>query len=253
MLVGVLAGLAVWGSTFTLTETISRSVELAYKAGMSTYLVGEVAHRVDDVTAALDQQPGERGAATEVASDMTRLEAAMHDLPAVLDENDLLLFRQLEPRRPASTALRPRVAGRSRKACGPCRVVPRRRGCGRLLEQVLDNLLRNAICYTGSSPIRRVRVTAVGQRHLVRFSVADTGPGVPSGERARVFEPFFRIEPRAGRGVGLGLATVRRIVESLGGATGVDDNPGGGAVFWFTLPVGGTSAPTDTRGSMRPA
>ena len=118
-----------------------------------------------------------------------------------------------------------------------------------LLVVVLDNLLRNAIRYMGDRPLRRVTVTVARDGAVARLCVIDTGPGVPAEARARIFEPFFRLEPRQQGGAGLGLATAKRIVEAHGGAIGVEDAPGGGARFWVTLPL--ESAPTgqsSTRG-----
>lgn len=73
----------------------------------------------------------------------------------------------------------------------------------------------------------------------VRFEVEDTGPGLPPGTEERVFEPFVQLEAnRRGReGVGLGLATARRLVEAHGGEIGVTSRPALGCCFWFTLPA----------------
>ena len=72
------------------------------------------------------------------------------------------------------------------------------------------------------------------------MDVADHGPGIPSDLGERVFEPFFRIESERTRGIpgtGVGLAVCRGIVEAHGGRIWVEANPGGGALFRFTLPT----------------
>jgi two-component system sensor histidine kinase KdpD len=106
------------------------------------------------------------------------------------------------------------------------------------VEQVLVNLIDNALEYTpAGSPIDLI-ATAVDGRMVVE--VADRGPGVPAGAEGRVFEKFFRAH-RAGegrRGIGLGLAVCRGIVEAHGGSIDVGSREGGGAVFRFALPVG---------------
>ncbi|SHM51929.1 sensor histidine kinase [Cryptosporangium aurantiacum] len=106
-----------------------------------------------------------------------------------------------------------------------------------MLCQVLDNLIGNALKYT--APGRPPRV-AVGSRRIEggwRIEVADRGIGIPFVEREGVFDAFHRGDGSAGfSGSGLGLAICRRIVERHGGTIGIDDNPEGGSVFWFTLP-----------------
>jgi two-component system sensor histidine kinase KdpD len=111
-----------------------------------------------------------------------------------------------------------------------------------LLEQVLVNLLENAIKYSpAASPIE------VAARHLgdeVDLSVADRGPGIPPGDEERVFEKFYRVRrERDPGGVGLGLAICRAIVGAHGGRIRAEARPGGGAVFRVTLPRG-PGAPT---------
>jgi two-component system sensor histidine kinase KdpD len=73
--------------------------------------------------------------------------------------------------------------------------------------------------------------------------VADRGPGVPLGQEARIFEKFHRLEQHHGiAGSGIGLSISKGIVEAHGGAIGVEQRPGGGAVFRMTLPIAGPPA-----------
>jgi signal transduction histidine kinase len=105
-----------------------------------------------------------------------------------------------------------------------------------VLTSLIANLLNNAIKYMGDRPERRitVRVRDVGER--VRVEVADTGPGIPPHVLPTIFEPYVR-GPTAGKpGIGLGLATVKRIAQSHGGQAGVESTPGRGSTFWFELP-----------------
>jgi signal transduction histidine kinase len=70
----------------------------------------------------------------------------------------------------------------------------------------------------------------------VRIEVSDTGPGVPAELQARLFNPYVRAGSASIPGLGLGLATVRRLADAYGGEVGLDDNPGGGSRFWIELP-----------------
>ena len=105
-----------------------------------------------------------------------------------------------------------------------------------LIEQVLINLIDNALKYTpAESPIE---VTAEDGGGTVLIEVADRGPGLPPGEERRIFEKFHRAE--AGptvRGAGLGLAICRGIVHAHGGRIWAENRPGGGVTVRFTLPV----------------
>jgi signal transduction histidine kinase len=68
-----------------------------------------------------------------------------------------------------------------------------------------------------------------------RLEVQDTGPGIPPGHEERIFEPHVQLDPGGG-GIGLGLATVERLVNAHRGKLGVVSPPGSGALFWVELP-----------------
>jgi two-component system, NtrC family, sensor kinase len=115
---------------------------------------------------------------------------------------------------------------------------PSVRGDSAALEQVLVNLLLNAVDAAGTGGRIRVR-TEVAPSGRARVIVADSGPGVPETDRARVFDPFFTTKP-PGRGTGLGLAIVQRVVEDHGGTVVAERAPEGGAAFVVTLPAEGS-------------
>jgi len=110
----------------------------------------------------------------------------------------------------------------------------------RRLGQVLVNLILNASKF--GAPNTSIDVTVALRNGVVRVSVADRGPGVPADQAQRLFEPYYRAPATAGTGkdgVGLGLSIVKSIVEAHGGTVGVERRRGGGARFWFELPVVG--------------
>ncbi|MEV6343232.1 ATP-binding protein [Actinoplanes sp. NPDC051851] len=106
-----------------------------------------------------------------------------------------------------------------------------------LIRQVLDNLIGNAIKYTPPERSAEIRIGAADTGAGYRIEVADRGIGIPEKQRAEVFNAFTRAEgSERYPGTGLGLAIVQRIVDRHGGEVGVGANPGGGSLFWFTLP-----------------
>lgn len=107
---------------------------------------------------------------------------------------------------------------------------------GDLLERVLVNLLENAIRYTPAGT--EIMISAQRCGELAEIRVADKGPGLPAADRSRVFEKFFRGTAIADgqRGIGLGLAICKAIVEAHGGHIRADDRAGGGAEFIISLP-----------------
>ena len=102
---------------------------------------------------------------------------------------------------------------------------------------VIHNLVRNAIKYIGDGPRRLVVTRAVVAAQSVRLSVQDSGPGLPAGMEQAVFAPYVRAPGTHAPGIGLGLATVKRIVESRRGRVGVWSDPRKGATFWVDLPL----------------
>ncbi|MCM8564330.1 ATP-binding protein [Thauera linaloolentis] len=115
-------------------------------------------------------------------------------------------------------------------------------GDGLRLEQVLFNLVGNAIKFTERGEVAlRVRVLesdAEGVR--LRFEVRDTGIGIAPEVLGHLFAPFIQADAGIGRrfgGTGLGLSICKRLVELMGGTIGVDSQPGIGSTFWFELPL----------------
>jgi signal transduction histidine kinase len=104
-----------------------------------------------------------------------------------------------------------------------------------VVASIVGNLVRNAILYLGESEQRRVTLRARATEEGVAIEVADTGPGIPADVLARIFRPFERGSTRPG-GHGLGLATVKRLVESHGGTVGVTSDVARGSVFSVRLP-----------------
>lgn len=108
---------------------------------------------------------------------------------------------------------------------------PRRTG------QVLINLLSNAIKWSPAGS--EIELSASKCEEGVQVSVGDRGPGVTQAQKAEVFNRFVHLRSgsqRAEYGAGIGLSVVKAIIEAQGGSVGVSDRPGGGSVFWFTVP-----------------
>lgn len=135
-------------------------------------------------------------------------------------------FSQIEPSRPVSWQIEPGLIGR---------------GDPRMVEAVLRNLLGNAWKYTAHAEAPMVRLYADTANGITRFCVADNGAGFDMAHAEKLFKPFQRLHRQEEfPGIGIGLATVQRIVHRHGGEIQASAAPGQGATFCFSLPEGNT-------------
>lgn len=110
-------------------------------------------------------------------------------------------------------------------------------GDAHLLERMLDNLLDNALRYTSAGGTVEVRWWC--EREQIKFTVADTGPGIAPADLPHLFEPLYRSDAARSQetgGAGLGLTIAQRIVQAHGGTLHAANRPGGGAIFTGCLP-----------------
>jgi two-component system phosphate regulon sensor histidine kinase PhoR len=171
------------------------------------------------------------GVLVEDLLELSRIESGSVPLrpePIAAGELASLLLRELDPRlRGGELENEVRVEGSGRVLAD--------RGA---LEQVLANLLDNAIKYTPAGGRVRVLVRPAqgGRQHI---EVEDSGMGIPRKDLPRIFERFYRVDPSRSRalgGTGLGLAIVKHLVQAMGGQIGVESQFGHGSRFWVELP-----------------
>lgn len=113
------------------------------------------------------------------------------------------------------------------------------------LDQILFNLLDNAVKYTPGGGTVTIQVSHAGE--MVRIAIDDTGPGIPEAAQQRIFERFYRADAGRSReegGTGLGLAIAKHLVGLHGGTIGVTNRRAGGSSFFFTL----RRVPEDSQG-----
>ena len=110
-----------------------------------------------------------------------------------------------------------------------------------LVQQVLVNLLENALKYSPEET--PIAISATRSQDAFVVSVADQGVGVSDEHKLQIFQKFFRENPQSTFGAGLGLAICSGIVEAHGGKIWVEDNPGGGSIFRFELPIESNEPP----------
>lgn len=141
-----------------------------------------------------------------------RIDAVIDDAIALLglDPGRITLRRRLDPGLPAVAIDRVEV------------------------QQVLINLMRNAVEAMAESPRRELALSAEAEKDMVRVGVGDTGPGLPPAVAERLFQPFVSTKAD---GMGLGLSICHTIIERHGGRIWTTPNPEGGTTFHFTLPA----------------
>ncbi len=114
------------------------------------------------------------------------------------------------------------------------------------IQHAFANLLSNALRFTHPGGAITVRAAVADQQ--VRFSIEDTGDGIPAEHLGRLFTPFFRVPGQdESSGAGLGLAIVAEVVKAHGGGVSAESEPGRGSTFSFTLPVSGSDGSENTR------
>ncbi len=116
--------------------------------------------------------------------------------------------------------------------------LPRIRGDARRLQEVLQNLLDNAVQYTPAGG--RITVRAARRDAQVVIAVSDTGIGIPHADQERIFERFYRVDAARSRevgGTGLGLSIAKHLVEAHGGRLTVESDVGRGSTFSVFLPI----------------
>lgn len=126
-----------------------------------------------------------------------------------------------------------------------CRVPPQlprgMRGDPGRLRQVLVNLLNNAIKFTEQGEVSlQAECLNLADTATIRFTIRDTGIGIPADRRSRLFNPFSQIDASTTRkygGTGLGLAICKQIIDLMHGTIGCDSEPGKGSLFWCEIPL----------------
>jgi signal transduction histidine kinase len=126
--------------------------------------------------------------------------------------------------------------------------LPGVRGDALSLRRAIDNLVENAIKYGERGRWLAVRASAAEGGRIVRLTIEDHGSGITPSDLPRLFEPFFRGRDARGRGFGLGLSLVHRVVDDHGGRLAVRSEPGRGTTFTIDLPAAPTraDAPVET-------
>ncbi len=165
--------------------------------------------------------------------DRTRIETGRLEIHPVDVELESCLTDAIEQLRPLASAKRQRLE-LSVPATGTVVWADRDR-----LIQVAVNLIQNAVKYTPEDGEITVAIESPSQR-FVRILVRDTGPGIPTEDLDKIFDPFFRVQhgQRSGpKGLGLGLSIVKTLVELQGGSVSAGNRLTGGAEVSFTLPL----------------
>ena len=227
-----------------VTDAFNHMVERVREMiGAREQLLIDVSHELRSpltrmkVTLELPPDEVQRG---RLADDIAEMESMVTTL---LELERLRMRRGINTAREDLVAILHEVAARFQDRPPGARVVTSSREIvvevdGEKVRTVLRNLLENAIKYS-SAGNRPVELSAVQNADTVVVRVTDDGMGIPEGDVARIFEPFFRADRSRSKstgGYGLGLSICKRVMEAHGGSIMVERPPGGGASFVLTFP-----------------
>ncbi|HET8733981.1 MAG TPA: HAMP domain-containing sensor histidine kinase [Anaeromyxobacteraceae bacterium] len=249
-LVASLAGLIVHGEMRRHDALMAEHARLLEeRAGEFESFAGRVAHDIMNPVGAaqlaLDLEARRRRAAGQLpGEELQRAERSVRRVRTLVD--GLLRFARAGARPdPGATAdvvevIEDVLSGADGRAAQAgltlaTELTPGTVACDKgVLTSLVANLVDNAIKYAGAGG--RVAVRVATEPAAVRVEVEDGGPGLPEDLEDRVFQPYVRGAVRDKPGLGLGLATVKRLAEAHGGRVGVHSQPGRGSTFWFELP-----------------
>lgn len=224
------------GQRESLQLELERGKRLAALGTMSTILAHELRNPLTSLKGNLqllaedvDGDPKLRDKTQLVVNEAIRLEQLTGDLLAFVKSGELRRA-PVDPNEVLRAAIA--SAGAATVDARPLVGAPKVEADADRLHQALENVLRNAI--QASPDGRRVEASVEAEGRNVVFTVRDAGPGIAKGEEERIFEPF--VTGRV-RGVGLGLAITRRVVELHGGRVIAANRPEGGAEFRIVIPV----------------
>jgi PAS domain S-box-containing protein len=224
----------------TTTEHAQRQ-ELAAFAGVVAHDLRNPLTAIDGWTELLDEAAAEGELKPEVVreflgrvrSSSNRMHGLiLHLLAHATSKNRTLSLTKLDLTEAATRIAAARDAS-DFVSVGP---IPPVHGDRVLVDQVLENLIGNALKYVAAGVRPHVDVRGRLENRMVRVCVADNGIGLPEGQHESVFDEFHRVHTSGYEGTGLGLAIARRIVTRHGGLILARDNPSGGTIFEFTLP-----------------
>jgi signal transduction histidine kinase len=161
--------------------------------------------------------------------EVSRMERGSLSLEAMPHDPAALLAEAAQALRPLATVHKLTLEVRAEAG------LPEVHADGARVVQVVSNLVGNAVKFTpGGGSVTLGCAAGEGE---VRFSVADTGPGIPPEQVPHIFGAFWQARHADRRGLGLGLSIARGLVEAHGGRIWVESEPGRGSVFVFTLPL----------------